>query len=894
MPYALNMERVFRFFRYAAEAALENGVGGLIQCLVPAGSFLVGIAAGIYRRYHQQQEFEQLCQDVAALAQTQFEQACQLAHSVVDEVTQQATNTSRNTSLSPATVDNQSRTTLQLYLSTIPQAVRQSLKRPEDPSGTTLPAELTFDTAEGLVRLLPARLPRFRPGDGVPGKPEWVVERLLGVGGFGEVWLARHKRMHSLCGALKFCLGPSGRELIHEAELVNRILVAGRHPGIVPLLDVHLEGETPWLLYEYVGGGTLVNWMHQLAGQPIEQRLGRVWVALRQVAEALAYMHSLQPPVVHRDLKPANVLWDPTTNCLRITDFGIGAVMARETHSAEVASLMSLWTLWRGAYSPLYASPQQRRGERADPRDDVHAFGVMGYQMVVGRLDVAPGPGAVRQLRKLGVPDKLVELILGCIHEEAEERLSDGSVLMKRLQQLGSLSAKAAASVSLSSAGTGLFPHLTVSPPTKPAEVRKVHPEEDLAEVIASVLSGSTIELTSSVYRLSKPLVIDKPLTLRGPEADTCILESDAEGMVLEFEASGLLVLEGITILHVGRSWADGVVIRDGRVAIRHCRFMGAVCDSTNRRGGSGLWVMGRTVGVVADCDSINNELCGIALSEQVRLELNNNRCQNNKDCGIIYFGSAAGTARDNLCVENEKHGISVGEQAQPDLESNRCQNNKWCGIAFFGSAAGTARSNFCIGNEKHGIYVHELARPNLHNNRCENNRWCGIAFFGSAAGRACDNICIGNSYHGIGVNEQTHPELHNNRCEGNKCNGISYFGSAAGTAHNNTCTSNEKDGIYIGGQAQPDLHNNCCENNKWNGIAYSGSAAGTARNNACIDNEKDGIHIGGQARPNLYNNHCENNRWDSIVYSGLVGGLVQNNSSMAVDMTHTSAAKKL
>ncbi|MDW8244710.1 MAG: hypothetical protein RMJ88_15995, partial [Thermogemmata sp.] len=74
MPYALNMERVLRFFRYAAEAVLENGVGRLIQCLLPAGSFLVGVAAGIYRRYRQQQEFDQLRQDVMAVAQTQFEQ----------------------------------------------------------------------------------------------------------------------------------------------------------------------------------------------------------------------------------------------------------------------------------------------------------------------------------------------------------------------------------------------------------------------------------------------------------------------------------------------------------------------------------------------------------------------------------------------------------------------------------------------------------------------------------------------------------------------------------------------------------------------------------------------------------------------------------------------------
>jgi hypothetical protein len=74
----------------------------------------------------------------------------------------------------------------------VPGRVQRSLRRPEDPSGRTVPAGLALRRAENLKQLLLERMPRFQPGARpVPGT-DLVVEELLGVGGFGEVWKARH------------------------------------------------------------------------------------------------------------------------------------------------------------------------------------------------------------------------------------------------------------------------------------------------------------------------------------------------------------------------------------------------------------------------------------------------------------------------------------------------------------------------------------------------------------------------------------------------------------------------------------------------------------------------------------------------------------------------------
>ena len=283
--------------------------------------------------------------------------------------------------------------------------------RAEDPSGSTVPAGFRLNRAEDVLRLLPARPPRCRAGMELPGKPGWVLDHLLGIGGFGEVWFARHSRMKSLSGAVKFCFGQSGQDLIHEAALIDRVMSAGKHPNIVPLVDAHLDGTTPWLLFEYVGGGNLTDWIHRIASLSREERCGRALTALRQLAGAVEFFHDQKPPIVHRDLKPSNILLD-RGEVMRVTDFGIGAVTAWEALRQESRGQSTrggrLLTYLRGSHTPIYACSQQRDGHDADPRDDVHALGVIGYQMLTGHLAQGAGPDFADDLRDAGASEDVI------------------------------------------------------------------------------------------------------------------------------------------------------------------------------------------------------------------------------------------------------------------------------------------------------------------------------------------------------------------------------------------------------------------------------------------------------------------------------------------------------
>jgi hypothetical protein len=232
------------FLKFVAKAAL-NAVGfGL------GGEFVVEVLPEVAKDVWEwwgkgrpdgqlRDELEEVAQLPPAEGRRQAEQA------VAEEAAGQ-----------PATV----RAALTAYLSQVPVAVRQSQRRPADPSGRTVSAAQSLGKPADLLPLLPARLPRFRPGQRPPGIGDWELEELLGAGGFGEVWKARNPHFHNVQPvALKFCLDPAAKDrlLRYEAAVLNQVMQKGKHPGIVPLRHTYLSADPPCLEYEYVAGGDL-------------------------------------------------------------------------------------------------------------------------------------------------------------------------------------------------------------------------------------------------------------------------------------------------------------------------------------------------------------------------------------------------------------------------------------------------------------------------------------------------------------------------------------------------------------------------------------------------------------------------------------------------------------
>jgi serine/threonine protein kinase len=264
----------------------------------------------------------------------------------------------------------------------------------------------------------------------------------MGVGGFGEVWRARNPHLASAEPvALKFCLDPGAAKVLrHEAAVLDRVMRHGKHPGIVQLRHTYLSAEPPCLEYELVSGGDLgglIQEWHKAKKGPSAAEAARVMLRL---AEIVGFAHSQSPPIVHRDLKPANLLVQKGTGGkikLRVADFGIGGVAASQavemTRRATAGALLT--TMLRGSCTPLYASPQQARGDAPDPRDDVYALGVIWYQMLTGDLTQGAPSGMqwAKQLTGRGVPEAHVQLLASCIEPRAEDRPATAVVLAAQL-----------------------------------------------------------------------------------------------------------------------------------------------------------------------------------------------------------------------------------------------------------------------------------------------------------------------------------------------------------------------------------------------------------------------------------------------------------------------------
>jgi serine/threonine protein kinase len=258
----------------------------------------------------------------------------------------------------------------------------------------------------------------------------YLIEKELGHGGIGAVYLARDLTLHHKPVVVKVLLQAAQQDpyvlkkFRQEVEALARI----DHPAVVSVLGAgELADRKPYILMQFVDGVTLRS---QIPAEGIN--LERAASIVRQVGDALDTVH--EKGILHRDLKPENIMLQAFKRGherVRIVDFGIAkvknSVIAPSTiNQAPVGTL-------------LYMSPEQLRGEKLGPASDVYSLGVIAYEMVTGRRPFIPVSGSqLVELHRGGVrlrpcklrPDLSTEaqsIILRALSFAAEDRYQSAS-----------------------------------------------------------------------------------------------------------------------------------------------------------------------------------------------------------------------------------------------------------------------------------------------------------------------------------------------------------------------------------------------------------------------------------------------------------------------------------
>jgi serine/threonine protein kinase len=201
------------------------------------------------------------------------------------------------------------------------------------------------------------------PSDLIAGRFE--LERLLGRGGMSEVWLAHDLELERPV-AVKL-LSSTGTAPRFEREA--RSAASLSHPNIVGVFDFGEHEGRPYLVLEYVSGGTLDERLSEAPAPLADEQVAEI---ARDLAAGLAHAH--EHGIVHRDLKPSNVLFDEEGRA-KIADFGVARLLSDAT----------LTTTGAVVGTAQYMAPEQASGGEVGPESDVYAFGVILFQMLTGR-----------------------------------------------------------------------------------------------------------------------------------------------------------------------------------------------------------------------------------------------------------------------------------------------------------------------------------------------------------------------------------------------------------------------------------------------------------------------------------------------------------------------------
>lgn len=263
----------------------------------------------------------------------------------------------------------------------------------------------------------------------------YIIDRHLGIGGMAVVFVAKHPTLGREV-AVKFLKPAFAADLLMAERFLQEAKVTAtlNHANVVEILDFGEYERRPYYMMELLQGEDLGARLR--AGQQLPYR--HVVEHLEQICEALEAAHKVG--VVHRDLKPGNIfVVGHSPLKLKVMDFGV----AKTSSEGRVGQTQQGQVLG----TPTHMAPEQAMGqiERISPMTDLYALGVIGYEMLTGRLPfiadsammlismhIRDAPPPIRSFAP-EVPQRIAELIEGCLAKDPTQRPKSARALAAQL-----------------------------------------------------------------------------------------------------------------------------------------------------------------------------------------------------------------------------------------------------------------------------------------------------------------------------------------------------------------------------------------------------------------------------------------------------------------------------
>ena len=267
----------------------------------------------------------------------------------------------------------------------------------------------------------------------------------LGAGGMGEVYKARDTRLNRFVAMKVLPAGMAGdlehrRRFVHEAQAASGL----NHPNIITIYDIVTDGNTQYMVMEYLSGRTLLELVPK-DGLPVPEAIQYA----AQMADALGTAHAAG--IIHRDLKPANVMVTGA-GLVKVLDFGLAKLIegvAGDHFGTTVTAIGVPLTVEGTVMGTVnYMSPEQAEGRRVTARSDIFSFGAVLYEMLTGQCAFR-GSSPISTLSAVlrdgiqpivelspDVPFELESIVETCLKKDPDQRFQSMREIQEALAPL--------------------------------------------------------------------------------------------------------------------------------------------------------------------------------------------------------------------------------------------------------------------------------------------------------------------------------------------------------------------------------------------------------------------------------------------------------------------------